>query len=322
MSIISLKGKDLVSILDLNRDTIEHIFKIAKDMEPIVKYRTKSTLLADKILGALFFQTSTRTRLSFTSAMLRLGGTVLGFHTAAECRAGDPEYLESLEDTARMVNHYVDIIVVRHSDNKVPYIFKDVADVPVISGGCGSTSPHVSYEPGSSGEHPTQTLLDLYTIYKKRGSLDNLTILCNGSMVSRAYPGLCYSMSLFDNCRVLLNYPKKISFPDDFRNRLEELKVNYEIIDSLEAHIPEADVIYVQAMKKALGLKVTPDEYVVNKAKLEGKAKENCLVMHPLARTDEVAEDVDNTKYCTYFEQAWNGLPIRMAVLSMILGRI
>ena len=319
MSKISLKCKDLISITDLNRNEIEHIFKIAKDMETIIKNRTKSQLLADKILGALFFTPSTRTRLSFTSAMQRLGGTVLGFHSAASSRAGDPNFLESLADTARMLDYYSDIIVVRHSEARAPYIFADTAGVPVISGGCGSVSSFVS---GSSGEHPTQTLLDLYTIYKKRGSIDNLTLICNGNMTSRAFTTLCYSMSIFDNCRVLLNYPKKLSFPDDFRNRLEELKVNYEIIDSLEAHIPEADVIYVISMKTALGEKATPEEYVVNRAKLEGKAKESCLVMHPLPRTDEIAEDVDNTKYCVYFEQAWNGLPIRMAVLSMILGRI
>jgi aspartate carbamoyltransferase catalytic subunit len=315
---ISLQGRDLLSITDLSRSEIEHIFKIAKDMEIIVNNRTKSQLLADKILAALFFQPSTRTRLSFTSAMQRLGGTVLGFHSATASRAGDPSYAESLEDTALMVSYYADIIVVRHPEASAPYIFAEAADIPVISGGCGSIS---AFKGGSSGEHPTQCLLDLYTIYKKRGSLNNLTILCNGNMTSRATTTFCYSMSIFNNCRVLLNYPKRLEFPDDFRKRLEELKVNFEIINSLEDNIPKADVIYVTTMKNALGLKATPDEYVVNRAKLEAKAKDGCLVMHPLPRTDEIAKDVDDTLYGAYFEEAWNGLPIRMALLAMILGR-
>ena len=316
---ISLQGRDLLSITNLNRSEIEHIFKIAKDMEIIVNNRTKSQLLSDKILAALFFQPSTRTRLSFTSAMQRLGGTVLGFHSAAASRAGDPSYAESLEDTALMVSYYADIIVVRHPEASAPYIIAETADVPVVSGGCGSIS---AFKGGSSGEHPTQCLLDLYTIYKKRGSLDNLTVLCNGNMTSRATTTLCYAMSIFDNCRVMLNYPKQLEFPDDFRKRLEELKVNYEVVDSLEAHIPEADVIYVTTMKNAIGLKATPDEYVINKAKLKAKAKDSCLVMHPLPRTDEIAKDVDDTLYGAYFEEAWNGLPIRMVLLAMILGRV
>lgn len=315
---ISLEGSDLLSITDLSRAKIEGIFKVAKDMEVIVKNRTKSQFLSDKILAALFFQPSTRTRLSFTSAMQRLGGTVLGFHSATASRAGDPSYAESLEDTALMVSYYADIIVVRHPEANAPYIIAKTADIPVISGGCGSVS---AFKGGSSGEHPTQCLLDLYTIYKKRGSLDNLTILCNGNMTSRATTTLCYAMSIFDNCRVLLNYPKQLEFPEDFRKRLEELKVNYEVINSLEAHIPEADVIYVTTMKNAIGLKATPDEYLVNRVKLEAKAKNGCLVMHPLPRTDEIAKDVDDTPYGAYFEEAWNGLPIRMALLAMILGR-
>ena len=316
---ISLQGRDLLSITNLSRFEIEHIFKIAKDMEIIVNNRTKSQLLSDKILAALFFQPSTRTRLSFTSAMQRLGGTVLGFHNAAASRAGDPNYSESLTDTAIMVSYYADIIVVRHQEASAPYIIAETSDVPVISGGCGSVS---AFKAGSSGEHPTQCLLDLYTVYKKRGNLDNLTLLCNGNMTSRAATTLSYSMSIFDNCRVLLNYPKQLELPDDFRNRLDELKVDYKIVDSLEKNIPEADIIYVTSMKNALGLKATPDEYLVDRSKLKGKAKDSCLVMHPLPRTDEIAKDVDDTPYGVYFEEAWNGLPIRMALLAMILGRV
>jgi len=315
---ISLQGRDLLSITDLSRPEIERIFEVAKDMEVIVKNRTKSTLLSGKILAALFFQPSTRTRLSFTSSMQRLGGTVLGFHSAAASRAGDPNYSESLADTALMISYYSDIIAVRHPEATAPYIIAEKADIPVISGGCGSVS---AFKGGSSGEHPTQCLLDLYTIYKKRGNLDNLTLLCNGNMTSRATTTLCYAMSIFDNCRVLLNYPKQLEFPEDFRNRLDELKIDYKIIDSLEKKLPEADVIYVTTMKNAIGLKATPDEYLVNRVKLEAKAKNGCLVMHPLPRTDEIAKDVDDTPYGAYFEEAWNGLPIRMALLAMILGR-
>jgi aspartate carbamoyltransferase catalytic subunit len=316
---ISLQGRDLLSITDLSRTEIERVFEVAKDMEVIVKNRTKSTLLSGKILAALFFQPSTRTRLSFTSSMQRLGGTVLGFHSAESSRAGDPNYSESLADTALMISYYADIIAVRHPEASAPYVIAETADIPVISGGCGSAS---AFKEGSSGEHPTQGLLDLYTIYKKRGSLDNLTLLCNGNMTSRAITTLCYAMPIFNNCRVLLNYPKQLEFPEDFHKRLEELKVNYEVVNSLEDNIPEADVIYVTTMKNAIGLKATPDEYLVNRVKLEGKAKDGCLVMHPLPRTDEIAKDVDYTPYGAYFEEAWNGLPIRMALLAMILGRI
>jgi len=319
MSDSTLKGRNLVTIMDLNRAEIERVFEVARNMEPIINSRTKSQVLADKVLGALFFQPSTRTRLSFTSAMQRLGGDVLGFHSAEASRAGDKNYCESLADTAQMLTFYSDIIVIRHPEASAPHILAEHSDVPVISGGCGSVSAFTS---GPSGEHPTQCLLDLYTIYKRRGNLDNLTLLCNGNMTSRAITTLCYSMSLFDECKVLLNFPKELSFPDDFKKRLGDLNVNYDVVDSLSDNMPKADVIYVTSMKNAMGLDKTPDEYVVNKEKLVKFAKKECLVMHPLPRTDEIAVDVDGTSWCAYFEEAWNGLPIRMAILTLLLGRV
>jgi len=318
---LSLEGRDLLSIADLSRAEIEGIFKVAKDMEVIVRNRTKSQLLSDKILGALFFQPSTRTRLSFTSAIQRLGGSVLGFHSAAASRVADPKYHETISDTAAMIDYYADIIVIRHPEASASILCADRADIPVINGGCGSVGAIADISDISAGEHPTQTLLDLYTIYKKRKTLDNLTVLCTGSMTGRATDTLCYSMSLFDNCRVLLNYPKEIGIPNSVENRLKELKVNYETLNTLEEGIPEVDVIYVCPTKNLLKLDKHPDNFVVNRAKLEAKAKDNCMVLHPLPRTDELAEDVDDTPYAMYFEEAWNGLPIRMALLAMLLGR-
>lgn len=317
---ISLQGRDLFSITDLKRTEIERIFEVAKDMEVVFKNRTKIQLLSDKILAALFFQTSTRTRLSFTSAMQRLGGTVLGFHSAAESKGSDPKYHETISDTTAMVSNYADIIVLRHPEASAPFLCADRTDIPVISAGCGTISGTDNDE-FSSGEHPTQTLLDLYTIYKKRKNLDNLTVLCTGSMTSRTLISFCYSMSLFNNCRVLLNYPKKIGIPDSVESRLKKLKVNYESLDGLDDGIPEADVIYIGPAKHILKLDVEPDNFVVNREKLEKKAKDNCMVLHPLPRTDELPIDVDDTPYAMYFEEARNGIPIRMALLAMYLGR-
>ena len=261
-----------------------------------------------KIMGALFFEPSTRTRLSFTSAMMSLGGQVLGFDQAGSSSVAKGE---TVADTIRMVSAYSDIIVMRHPKEGAPIVASRVASVPVINAGDGG---HY---------HPTQTLTDLLTIHKKKGRFDNLTIgICGDLKYGRTVHSLISAMSRYDNVRFVLISPKELCIPDYVKE--EYLKEgNYIEMADLEKAIPELDVLYmtrIQAERfdSADEYERLKDSYILNHAKL-ASAKSDLSIMHPLPRVNEIDVDVDGDERAHYFDQAMYGRYIRMALVLMLL---
>jgi len=305
---MDFEGRDILSLLDFSREDIEKVFEVADKLEHIVNQRTRIDILKDKILGTLFFQPSTRTRLSFESAMLRLGGGVTGFADAKVSRAGD-KYKESIADTARVIENYVDAVAMRHYEDGMPAEFAKYAEIPVINGGDGSN------------EHPTQGLLDLYTIKKELGRIDDIEILIVSDMKNeRVIPSLLYGLAKFDDVKVHLLSPEEFKLKKEVYDNIKKMKLDYNEINNLEEVIDKVDVIYSNVIREKRGDAPTPDQYVVNAKKLE-KAKKDLIVLHPLPRLDELSDDVDFTPHARYFEETKYGVITRMALLTLIFGR-
>jgi len=304
---MDFEGRDILSLLDFSREDIEKVFEVADKLEYVVNERTRLDILKDKVLGTLFFQPSTRTRLSFESAMLRLGGVITGFADAKVSRAGD-KYKESIADTARVIENYVDAVAMRHYNEGVPAEFAKYVETPVINGGDGSN------------EHPTQGLLDLYTIKKELDRLDNIEVIMIGDMsFERVNHSLLYGFAKFDNITVHLVCPEDQRLPKEYRVNLDKMGLTYDEPNAVTQYIKTADVIYSNGIIRERGM-ATPEEYVTNAKKLR-EAKKGLIVMHPLPRLDELREDVDSTPHARYFEEARYGVITRMALLTMIFGR-
>ena len=297
--------KHLISIDDLDKEDILFILKKAESFESIARGEINSKMLEGKILANLFFEPSTRTRMSFEVAMKRLGGDVINM-TAQE--ASSIAKGETLADTIKVVSKYADVIVLRHPLEGAARFAAENSEVPIINGGDGA------------GQHPTQTLLDLYTIMKE-SSLDGIKIALMGDLkYSRTVHSLIRALTLF-NTKIYLISPDTLRLPEEF---LEGLK-NVEIAE-LDDVINEIDVLYVTRIQKER----FPDEEEYKKvagsykidSELLKKAKENLIIMHPLPRIDEIDVSVDKTKHAKYFDQAFYGVPIRMAILSEVLNGV
>jgi len=307
---VSLKfeGRDIISIKDLSREEIDYIFKTAQNMEPLA---TKgSDMLKGKILATLFFEPSTRTRLSFEAAMHKLGGSTIGF---AEAEMASVKKGENLADTVRTVENYVDVIALRHPLEGAARLAAEFSKVPIVNGGSGAE------------EHPTQALLDMYTMNKEKGTIDGLKIAFVGDLrYGRTVHSLAYALSLY-NIELYLISPETLKMR---REVLETIKERIPVIEktSLEKIIPIVDVLYVTRIQKERF--PDPAEYAKVKgsykidSELLGKAKQDLIVMHPLPRVDEIAVDVDSTPHARYFQQVWNGMVVRMALLALILGAV
>jgi aspartate carbamoyltransferase catalytic subunit len=298
--------RDIVSIKDFTREEIDYILKITASMEQIAK--KGSDMLHGKILATLFFEPSTRTRLSFEAAMNKLGGTAIGF---AEPKVSAIKKGENLADTIRVVENYADVMVLRHPLEGAARLAAEFANVPVINAGSGAE------------EHPTQALLDLYTILKEKSTIDGLNITLMGDLrYGRTVHSLAYALSL---------YKVKLSLvsPELLRMRREVtdiIKEKIEVVEgsSIEEVLPETDVLYVTRIQEERF--PDPAEY----AKVSGTykidihtlkdAKEDMIIMHPLPRVDEIDHEVDNTLHARYFQQVWNGIVMRTALLALILG--
>lgn len=308
----NLEGRNILSIKDFNREEIEYIFEITQKMEPIVKNRSKTSILKDKILATLFFQPSTRTRLSFESAMQRLGGSVLGFANPEVSRAGDWT-AETLTDTARMVNSYADVVAMRHFQSGRVDEYASASDIPVINCGDGAN------------EHPTQGLLDLYTIKKERGKIDGTNILIMAKS-TRATHSLCFGLTKFHDVTINHLSPENVRLPESVKEYIRASDASFNEITSMNKVMDETDVIYVVNVwpydKFGKGLKKgeVADKYRLGLDKLTG-VKDDLLILHPLPRLDELPTEVDSTPYAKYFDQAANGVYIRMALLALLLGK-
>ena len=303
---MEFKGRDIISIKDFTREEIDYILKIAEAMEPIAK--SGSDMLRGKTLATLFFEPSTRTRLSFEAAIHKLGGFAIGF---AEPEAASIKKGESLADTVRVVQNYADVLVLRHPLEGAARLAAEFADVPVINAGSGAE------------EHPTQALLDLYTILKERGQIDGLNIALMGDLrYGRTVHSLAYALSLYD-VRLHLVSPELLRMR---REVLETIRGKIEVVEKtwIEETLPEMDVLYVTRIQKER----FPD--LAEYAKVRGSyridlnvlkdAKKDLIILHPLPRVGEIAAEVDSTPHARYFQQVWNGIVVRMALLALILG--
>ncbi len=311
----SFAGRDILSLKDFERNEFMHLFEIADRVEPIARDRRNSDMLAHKTLVTAFYQPSTRTRLAHEAAMHRLGGHVTGFSDAKMTRAGD-FYQESIKDTMHMLEFYGDAIVMRHFDQGAPHEAAKWASIPVINGGDGW------------GEHPTQILTDLYTITKEMGSVDGKTILAVGDHRMRTMHSLGYALSQFDSEMIILA-PEEMSPLPEFLAELDEKGTNYRIIDHIDEAIAEADVIYMEPVVQPDYTKArqekqevyarTDAKYQVTSKVME-KAKGSSIILHSLPRRDELLPEVDDSRHARYWQEAYNGVIMRMALLSSVLG--
>jgi aspartate carbamoyltransferase catalytic subunit len=305
---LEFQGRDIISIKDFSRQEIDYILKIAQAMEPIAA--KGSDMLKGKILATLFFEPSTRTRLSFEAAMHKLGGSTIGF---AEAEIASVKKGENLADTIRTVENYADVIAVRHPLEGAARLAAEFAKIPVINGGSGAE------------EHPTQALLDLYTIKKEKGKIDGLKIAFVGDLrYGRTVHSLAYALSLY-NIELYLISPETLKMR---REVLQTIKERIPVTEKteLEKIIPLVDVLYVTRIQKERF--PDPAEYAKVKGsykinlKTLSDAKKDLIILHPLPRVDEIASEVDNTSYARYFQQVWNGIVARMALLALILGAV
>jgi aspartate carbamoyltransferase catalytic subunit len=314
----SFLGRDILSLKDVERDDYFRIFQVAEELRPHAENRRNGDLLQHKTLLTAFYQPSTRTRLSTEAAMHRLGGHVLGFSDAKMTRAGD-FYQESMKDTVKMLEYYGDVIAMRSHVQGAPHEAARWASVPVINCGDGW------------GEHPTQVLTDLYTIWRDKGTLDGLKVLCVGDMRMRTMHSILYASSQFDMEAMVVS-PPELSLLDEFKDELAERSVNYREVESVEACIAEADVIYMEPVVQADYTQsrvdptaekgTTPAAYQVTRRLLQEKAKQDSIVLHSLPRMDELTTDVDCTRHARYWAEAANGVSLRMALLALVLGAI
>jgi aspartate carbamoyltransferase catalytic subunit len=306
---MTFKGTHVVSIRDFSRRDIEQILNRAEKMLPVARGERTSDLLKNKIMAALFFEPSTRTRLSFESAMLRLGGRALGF---ADPGGTSAKKGETLADTIRMAAAYSDVIVLRHPQEGAAKLASRFSEVPIINAGDGA------------GQHPTQTLLDLFTIRKETGKIEGRKVALVGDLkYGRTVHSLAYALAMF-NAKLTFVAPPTLQMPEEMVATVREMGEKPELVNSIEDVIKTADVIYVTRIQKERF--PDPDEYKkVAKVYritpgLLANAKKNMKIMHPLPRVQEISSDVDDTKYAAYFDQAFYGVPTRMALLTSVLG--
>lgn len=304
-------GRDIVSIRDLSRAEIERIISVAKQMVPIAKGTENSKMLEGKILSTLFFEPSTRTRLSFESAMMRLGGGCLGF---SEVSGTSVMKGETLADTTRMAASYSDVIVLRHNNEGAARMAAEFSDKPVINAGDGA------------GQHPTQTLLDIFTINELKGKIDDINIVLVGDLkYGRTVHSLSYALSMFKP-RLTFVAPPTLQMPVEILEHLEKRNIPYTLDEKIENIIQEADILYVTRIQKERF--PDPNEYqkVVGSYRIDmdllSNAKKTLSVMHPLPRVKEIDPAIDSTAHAQYFNQAFNGVPVRMALLAMVLGAV
>jgi aspartate carbamoyltransferase catalytic subunit len=313
----SFAGRDILSLKDFERNEFFHVLDVAQKMEPIARSRKNVELLKEKTMVTAFYQPSTRTRLAHEGAMHRLGGHVTGFSDAKMTRAGD-FYQESIKDTVKMLEFYGDVIVMRHFQQGAPHEAAKWASIPVINGGDGW------------GEHPTQILTDLYTVWREKGRIDGLKWLAVGDMRMRTMHSLAYALTQFD-CPISFVSPPEMSLTDEFKKELKDYSLNYKEVDHVEKAIGDADVILVEPVVqpdytksrdersgKEVGL--TPANYKITRELLEKKAKSDAILLHSLPRMDEIPPDVDITHWSRYWQEAFNGVVMRMALLALVLG--
>ena len=303
-------GRDILSTEDLSREDILQILKVTARMEKLVRTKRVATLLADRLVAVIFLEPSTRTRLSFETAIQRLGAHPI---TVADPKSSSAAKGESLTDTARTVEGYVDCIVMRQPETGGAKRVADAVAIPVINGGDGS------------GQHPTQALLDLYTIQKEKGTLEGLTVAMVGDLkYGRTVHSLSYALAPFSPKYVYCT-PAELKMPEAITREVRARGIPVEETTDIHAALAQADIVYMTRVQRERFEDLAQYErmkssYILNRALVE-QAKPGLVVMHPLPRVDEIALDVDSLPGAAYFRQAHNGVYLRMALLAMVMGK-
>ncbi len=307
-----MKIKHVISTSQFDRKMLEELFRLAYKMEKLHKSRKPSKILAGKIMAAIFYEPSTRTRLSFETAMLKLGGQVISTENAAQFSSAAKG--ETLEDSTRVIDGYADIIIVRHPETGSVKRVADVSKVPVINAGDGS------------GDHPTQGLLDAYTIKNELGSIAGKTItFCGDLLNGRTVHATFHLAKLYPGVTFQFCSTPELAMPEEYINELVNRKIPFQVFGSLDDAIGSADVLYMTRIQKERF--ASPKEYekhkndfILTKRHLLAMKKKS-IIMHPLPRVNEIAPEIDADPRAAYFRQAQNGLYVRMALLQMLLGK-
>ncbi len=299
-----MKDNNLVSITDLDKEDIIEFLELAKNFEKNPNER----LLQGKVVASLFFEPSTRTRLSFETAVNRLGGRIIGFSDSTTSSATKGE---TLHDTIQMVSNYADAIVMRHHLEGAARYASEISSIPIINAGDGSN------------QHPSQTLLDLYSILKTQGTLENLHITMVGDLkYGRTVHSLLMAMSHFNPTFTFIS-PDELKMPEEYKAFCRKNKIHFIELKELADNFNQADILYMTRVQKErfqdlLEYERVKNVYTLNNAMLEN-SKENLKILHPLPRVNEIDQDVDSNPKAYYFEQAANGLFVRQAIVSKLI---
>ena len=302
--------RDIISINDFTKKEIISILETSKKIEAMSSKRKRS-LLEGKVIASLFFEPSTRTRLSFDSATVQLGAQLIGF---ADPKSTSKMKGETLKDTIKMVEHYADVIVMRHPLEGAARVASEITKKPVINAGDGSN------------QHPTQTFLDLYTIKKSQKRLSGLKVALVGDLkYGRTVHSLAMALSHFD-VEMFFISPGELKMPQSICEELKKKNIRFSERDKIEEVLPFVDVLYMTRIQKErfpdpIEYKRVKDMFIIRKAMLSD-VKRNLQILHPLPRVNEINEDVDASTYAYYFEQAGNGIPVRQALLALVTGAI
>ncbi len=304
---VSLHNKHIISIPELTREELELIIKTTEKL----KRDPNPNLLKNKVIASCFFEASTRTRLSFETAVQRLGGSVIGFPDAGNTSSGKKG--ETLSDTVQVISSYVDAFVIRHPKEGAARLASEFSNqIPVINAGDGSN------------QHPTQTLLDLFSIFETQGRLDNLNIAMVGDLkYGRTVHSLTQALSKFENNRFYFIAPDVLGMPDYLLEELKETGGSFSLHAKMEEVIPQLDILYMTRVQKerfdASEYANIKSAFVLDTPQLEN-ARNNLKVLHPLPRVDEITIAVDKTPYAYYFQQAQNGIYARQALLALVIN--
>ncbi len=300
-----LYHKNIISISELSKEELELIVQTAFKL----KSHPRNDLLKNKLIGSCFFEASTRTRLSFETAVQRLGGNIIGFSDASNTSLAKKG--ETLADSIRIITSYTDALIMRHYREGAARLAADVSPVPIINAGDGSN------------QHPSQTLLDLFTIYETQGRLDNISIAFVGDLkYGRTVHSLSQALCKY-NAKIYLVSPESLAMPEYIIDEYKENNIEFHVANTIEEVIPKVDILYMTRVQKE---RFDETEYRHLRAKFVLSAnsfvgaKDNLKVLHPLPRIDEITLDVDTTPYAYYFQQAANGVFARQALLSLVLN--
>lgn len=308
---VQLKGKHILSGKQFSREEIEYILQVAEGLKEQLKTRPSLELARGQILATLFFEPSTRTRLSFESAMLRLGGSVIGF---AEASTSSTAKGESLEDTILTVCQYADVIAMRHPQIGSAEKAAKVSTVPILNGGDGA------------GQHPTQALLDMLTIKTEKGTIDGLTVALVGDLKNGRTVHALVELLKHYKVDLIFVAPRELRMPSEITESLKSFGVKIKETDSLSWALEEADVVYMTRVQKERfqdpsEYEKLKDAFILNRAMVE-RGKAGITILHPLPRVTEISPDVDSLPGAAYFRQVKNGLYVRMALIALVLGKI